>query len=443
MNDFARLGPALIDILSDLEGDPAPVPTTVPALPEIAPEGLGLDAVPDLWRLLVEGGAKLGSGLMMGHMDTAPHPVAVLSDALVSALNNNLLFRELSPIASRVEEAVIKHMAAQLALPDDWSGTFVSGGSLANLTALFAACGGFAEVERRDSVAVFVPEHAHVSIRKSACVLGIPAANVQIVPGDAVGRPDPASLDAMLSADDSSRRIVVAAVGSTIHGAIDPIGRIAQVARRHGAWFHVDAFYGGAIAYSQRRRAALAGIEDADSIVVGPQKWLYVPRLNGILMVKGRERFDRRLGVSLPYSLSGEEHRGRWGLQGSRRASAIAVWMMLQVFGPARIGEIVDASVARTQRLHALLSADPLLEPTHTPDLNLQCFRLRSRPSAEAMARIHRCLAAAGGPWVSLSRWRDEPILRSVLLSQRTTEAHLRQLIEGVHRASAAETGTA
>lgn len=256
-----------------------------------------------------------------------------------------------------------------------------------------------------------------------------------MLPGDDVGRPDPDALDDALATDHSRRRIVVGVLGSTIHGAVDPIARLGAVAARHGAWFHIDAIYGGALAYSNLRREFLQGIASADSIVVGPQKWLYVPRLSSILLVRGRSRFDGRLGTDLPYSSTGEQHRGKWGLQGSRRADAVTLWLLLQVLGTASIGRMIDDGIERARQLHAILRSDGILEPTHAPDLNLQCFRPIAPISEHRMRAAHQRLAEIGGPWVSLSRWRDELIFRSVLLSPRTDLTHLHRLTSDIHAA--------
>ena len=434
MNDYDLLLTGLAPILASLLSDSPPIPAAGHDLPPISAAGQGTDALPELWRMVAADSAKLGSGLMMGHMDTGPHPIAVMSDALVAALNNNLLFRELSPVASRIEEAMVGHFIARLGLAGGWAGTFVSGGSVANLTALFAACGGFADVADRQATRIFIPAHAHASIKKSAAVLGIAPAQIAVIPGDAVGKPDPAALDAMLASDASRRRIVVAIAGSTIHGAMDPLAAIAKVAARHGAWLHVDAIYGGALAYSRSHNELLHGIAEADSIVLGPQKWLYVPRLSAVLLVRDQQRFDQRLGVDLPYSVTGESHRGKWGLQGSRRADAVVLWLLLQALGTDQLGRLVDDGIARARTLYRLLGDDPVLAPTHEPDLNVQCFRSRTALDDAATAAAHRRLTEGQGAWVSLARWRDELIFRAVLLSPRTTDDHLRRLIADVRR---------
>jgi L-2,4-diaminobutyrate decarboxylase len=160
---------------------------------------------------------------MMGHMDTAPHPAAAFTDALVSALNNNLLFRELSPLASRVEERLVGDIGARLGLSASWTGTLASGGSIANLTALFAAVGGFADVESRSQCDFFFPECAHVSLKKSAAVLGISGGRLHMIPGDALGRADISALRAALGASKAWRKVVVGVLGSTVYGAVENV----------------------------------------------------------------------------------------------------------------------------------------------------------------------------------------------------------------------------
>lgn len=410
-------------------------PAAQPDIGAIPDAGEGIEGLTEVFRCFLTGSAGLASPGMMGHMDTAPHPAAAFTDALVSAVNNNLLFRELAPFASRVEEMVIGDIGARLGLSAEWAGTFASGGSIANLTALFAAVGGFGDVDKRAQCALFLPECAHVSIRKSAAVLGIAASQVHVVSGDALGRADLSSLRTALRASGARRKVVVGILGSTVHGAVEDIQGLAEISRAHDAWLHVDAIHGGALAFSHRHRELLRGLDSADSVAVGPQKWLYVPRVSSIVWVKDRDRFDRELSVELPYSATGEAHRGRWGLQGSRRADAVTLWAVLRYVGARAVGDQVDRTIDLAGDFWRMLSSDRFLEPTHVPDLNLLCFRYRDNDE-NAMRLAHQTLGAYGAPWVSLSRWREQLILRSVLLSPSTNETHLARLIESLHRAS-------
>ena len=407
-------------------------PVSHPDIGVIPDDGEGFEGLAEVFRSIVTASAGLAAPSMMGHMDTAPHPAAAFTDALVSALNNNLLFRELSPFASRVEERLVGDIGTRLGLSARWTGTFASGGSIANLTALFAAVGGFAGVDSRSQCDLYLPECAHVSLRKSAAVLGIPAERLHVIAGDALGRSDMSALRAALSASKAGRKVVVGVLGSTVHGAVENIEALVEASTTHDAWLHIDAIHAGALAFSNRYRRLLNGLDGADSVAIGPQKWMYVPRVSAIVWVKGQDRFDRALGVDLPYSATGEPHRGRWGLQGSRRADAITLWAVLRYVGARALGNAVDGAVDLAREFWEMLSIDSVLEPTHVPDLNLLCFRYRQRDN-DALQRAHRALGVGNVPWVSLSRWRDHVLFRSVLLSPSTNEKHLRGLIETLH----------
>ncbi|MEM7206182.1 MAG: pyridoxal-dependent decarboxylase [Pseudomonadota bacterium] len=392
------------------------------ALPD---DGEGEAGLQNALRDYLSGSAGLASEFAMGHMDTAPHPAAAFADALVSAVNNNLLFREISPFASRIEEFLVQDLGSRFGLLNDWHGTFVSGGSLANLTALFAATGGFGRETERDRCDAFLPPCAHASIKKSLSVLGI--RNVHAIVGDDQGRFDLNALDWALRMSKAKHKIVVGVLGSTIHGAVENTAALVSLAERYGAWLHIDAIHGGALAFSNQFHSLLDGLDGADSVVAGPQKWLYVPRLSALVWVKGKQRFDSSLGVDLPYSISGDEHRGRWGLQGSRRADAVTLWAVLRYLGTRTLGETVDQSVNLCREFYRLLNESVHLKPSHAPDLNLQCFRFRD--TAKSIEHEHQKLGKNGIPWVSLSHWQGEKLFRAVLLSPATKRTQLDALI--------------
>jgi glutamate/tyrosine decarboxylase-like PLP-dependent enzyme len=182
--------------------------------------------------------------------------------------------------------------------------------------------------------------------------------------------------------------------------------------------------------FSEAHRAYLNGLSEADSIVLGPQKWMYVPRVSAVLLVRGRDLFDERLGVAMPYSISEESHRGQWGLQGSRPADAIVLWALLEAVGTDALGETIDASIALTRRFHHLLKESPKLTPTHIPDLNLQLIA----PAADA-AQVQKRLTEEGGFWASLSNWRNTNYLRTVLLSPMLTGDHIENFVTALEDA--------
>ena len=426
---------ALVDaLLASLRGvysAERPMPRQVPKAAAIPDRGLGWDGLPGLWDQIVEGGAKLASPWMMGHMDTAPHPAAALTEAVVAALNNNLLFREISPFASEIEELLIAEFAERLGLPDTTQGIFSSGGSLANLTALFAALGGYRDTGGRGEALLLMPESAHASLTKAAAILGLQPRNLLKLPVDHAGRLRVEALEKALAVSQHPARIVVAVLGGTVTGAVDDLAAIGAICRRWEAWFHVDAIYGGALAYSQVNRGFLKGLEIADSIALGPQKWLYVPRLCALTLFPGMKDFDEKLGVEMPYSAGDREHRGKWGLQGSRRADAVTLWALLQVLGRESLAEMIDGSIDLARQFHDLLAAHPRAEALHAPELNLQVFRF-GPPDHEGgrILGLQDRLTAAGKAWLSVSHWQGEYVLRAVLLNRGTKAKHLSDLLE-------------
>lgn len=409
-------------------GATQPIPHNVPSLDDIPVQGKGAESLSALWDLIVAGSSKLGAPNMVGHMDTAPHPYAALTEAVVASVNNNLLFRELSPIASKIEEALIELFKSKVGFKSG-GGIFASGGSLANLTALFAACGGFGAAMAREKIFIHAAPSTHISVKKSAAILGIPKSQICMVSGDSTGRMDPEALARSLSAASKARNIVVAVAGSTVHGAIDPLADIAAVAKRYEAWLHVDAIYGGAVLFSDCHKQLLAGIGEADSIVLAPQKWMFVPRLSAVVLLRDSKLFDESLGVDIPYSATGEPHRGKWGIQGSRRADAVTLWVLLQSLGTSNIARAVEHGIEISRTFNRLLESHSAFEPTHSPELNLQCFRFSDPESNSRIGEIHKALTAAGGPWVSLSQWNGEKLFRSVLLSPDCDQAILERLL--------------
>ena len=416
-------------------------------------KGRGLDILPEMWQEMVYHSAKLSSPDAMGHMDTAPHPVAALTDALVSSLNNNLLFREISPLASVVEEQLIEEFSVMLGLPPNSPGIWTSGGSLANLTALFTAAGGYSEdAPPRHKIRIITGERGHASVTKAAHVLGIPFNTVPPLDIN-VGCVDVELVEAAVVRaveEGCTRPVVVGTLGGTVNGHVDNISALSRVCQQHGAWLHVDAIWGGALMYStnSEMRAHLEGLDSADSISLGPQKWLFAPRLCALAIfpkLLSVGEFDSTLAAAMPYSARSDDDgndRGRglpnrsWGLQGSRRADCLPLWATLQVLGRDGVGKYVDRSTSLTREVHELtlkMSQQPFngkvkLAPTHWPQLNL--LNIRANKGEKNLAlQLQKKLADKGEAWVSVAPVGDEFHLRCVLANPSLTPKHCKEML--------------
>ena len=242
--------------------------------------------------------------------------------------------------AAQVELEVIDWFRTWLGLPGTAAGVMVTGGSAANLTALLVAreaAGG----PSPDSV-VYVSDQAHSSLARTARAMGLRSHQVRVLPTDGHWRLLPDTVAAAVRADRAAGRIpfaLCASAGSTNTGSVDPLADLAGVCAADGLWLHVDAAYGGFAALTAQGRAALAGIERADSVTLDPHKWLFQPMECGCVLIRDGMRLERTFAIHPDYLDSdatgdeGEVNFADRGLQLSRGFRALKVWVAVQTFG--------------------------------------------------------------------------------------------------------------
>src|SRR6267142_1397303 len=217
---------------------------------------------------------------------------SALGDLIASGLNMDVGSWSLSAGPSQLEVVVLDWFKRWIGYPSEAAGILTSGGSAANMTALACARDALAGT-MSDRLVVYCADQAHSSIARAARILGFRPDQVRVLPVDRAYR---LRLDALRSAMDADMRagreplFVAAAAGATSTGAVDPLREIAELCRERGVWFHVDAAYGGFAVLTERGKAALSGIELADSVTLDPHKWLYQPFECGCLLVRDGQK---------------------------------------------------------------------------------------------------------------------------------------------------------
>jgi aromatic-L-amino-acid decarboxylase len=313
---------------------------------------------------------------------SAPSFASVLADMLVAGTNvfAGTWFESSGP--SQVEILVIDWFKEMLGLPPEAAGLLVSGGSVANLTALAVARRAVLNDDTRQA-AVYLSGQAHTAIDRALRILGIREEQWRRIPTDAEFRMQPDALARQIRADlkGGVRPLaVVASAGTTSTGAVDPLAEIARIAQGNGAWFHVDAAYGGFAALTERGRELLRGIEQADSVVLDPHKWFYCPIETGCVLVRAGRRMRETFHI-LPDYMRDVEREERevnfcdYGLQLTRGFRALKVWMTVKTHGIARIREIIDQCLDLTQYAARLFQQSPQLEIVTPPSLGVFTFR--------------------------------------------------------------------
>jgi aromatic-L-amino-acid/L-tryptophan decarboxylase len=356
-----------------------------------------------------------------------------LADLVASALNLHAIDWIEAPGPTQVELTTLRWLCDWFGYPAAAGGVFVSGGSASNMTALACAretlLGAMA-----DDVIVYVSDQAHSSMARAARVLGFRPEQLRVLPVDERYRMRPETLSAAIEADARAGRaplFVSAAAGSTNTGAIDPLSELADVTHAAGAWFHVDAAYGGGAILSQRGKRLLAGIERADSVTVDPHKWMYQPIECGVLLVRDLGHLHGAFEITPDYlqdldSALNEPNFSDLGMQLTRSARALKLWTSVRAFGLRAFRDAVDRSLDLARRAAERIEASPSMELLAEPSLGIVCFRRTfgngDDATADALnARLVTMLADSGIGFISSTRLRGRYTLRLCILNHSTT----------------------
>ena len=404
-------------------------------LPAVEPERQGLEAerlLADL-DLVMAGAYNPGHPGALAHLDPPALGASIVGDLICAGLNNNLLAEELSPSLSRLERSLVAWLAERLGLPPGSGGVPASGGSLSNLMALVTARRQRGLACCPDAV-VLASADAHVSIGKALAVMGLPPEALRPVPTSEDGAMDPERLGSELDAL-TARGVpviaVVATAGTTVRGAIDPLPPIAALCRRHELWLHVDGAIGAVFGLSPRHRQRVAGLDFADSITLNPQKLLGITKTSSLLLLARPQALADSFFTGLPYMEPswGGGHGGEQGLQGTRPAEVLKLWLGLRQLGLDGIEALLDGALARRRRLQALLAPLAGLQ-CHSGPLHLLAFTPAggSSADAEAWSRLTRQRLLEEQLMLSRPLYRGRHHLKAVLGNPHTGEPELERL---------------
>jgi aromatic-L-amino-acid decarboxylase len=473
-SEHERLGRAAVELIADYARslDDAPVcsaatPAELEALfDESLPEE-GADAEEIFARVrrdLIPHAMNIPSPRYFGLFNPTPLPVAVWADAVASAINQNGAAWRNSPSVSVVEARVLRWLCQLIGYGPGAFGTLTSGGSEANLIGLKCARDRAVEGARdrglrasgaSGRLVVYASEQSHYSFVKGVDILGLGRENLRKIDTDGRFHIRTDLLRAAVErdvADGHTPVCVAGAAGATSTGVVDPLDELADVAREFGMWFHVDAAYGGALAFSERHRPRLRGIERADSVAFDPHKWMFVPFECGALLARDGGRVLRDAFDITPEYLS-EERGGadvgydffRYGQLGTRRGMALKVWAALKSLGVRGYAEVVDRQIELVEHLAARFDELEEFERVGEVETALCCVRFlppgaRSRAPAEQdelQRALQQRVERSGGAWLATTVLRGRRALRINVNSFLTERRHVDYLVELLRREGA------
>ncbi len=449
------------------------------------------DVIEDIINDIAPRAVNVASPYFIGHMTSAIPFFMVHLKAIAAALNQNVIKVETSKVLSVLEKQVLAKVHRMIYQKDDafynahvqnvetCLGGFTSGGTTANLTALWTARNlslppkqGFSGIEADglfeglkayglERMVVLVSRKGHFSLKKAGGILGIGNRNVIPVDADENKGIDLAVLKRMIqeltTGGKTKIMAVVGVAGATETGTIDPLPELAAICKTHNIHFHVDAAWGGPVLLSEKYAGLLSGIEQADSVTIDCHKQFYMPMTAGMVYFKDPKAMDQIVYHARYVNRKGSVDLGIKTLEGSREANSLILDSSLKIMGSKGYGLMIDHGIETAKIFAEKINARPLFQLISKPRLNILTYRLvplsirkelDSSPDKERCrqlnleldklnTRIQRIQREAGKSFVSRTRLKvsakdskEVVVLRSVLMNPYTSPKILDEILD-------------
>jgi len=386
-------------------------------------------------------------------------PPSILAEMLTACLGLQCMSWVTSPAATELEERMMEWLGAMLQLPKEFTGVIQDTASTATLCALLSArerASGFQVNElglpRDQLFTTYCSTQAHSSVEKAVKIAGLGRRQLRLIGVDEKYAMNPELLSKAIETDLAGGRrplCVVAAIGTTSSTAIDPLKEIAAICRRHRVWLHVDAAFAGTAAILPELRWILNGVEDADSLVFNPHKWMFTNFDCSAYFVKDKESLVRTFEI-LPEFLNtpadGRVNNYRdWGIQLGRRFRALKLWFVIRSYGVNGLQQLIRKHIGIAQQLAKWISSSDDFELLAPVPLNTLCFRYRpsGTQATEDLNPINEALLqrlnATGRIYLTHTKLAGAYALRMAIGQTTVEERHVRaawELIQCTARAS-------
>ena len=454
------------------------------------PEKKLADVISDIIQGIAPRAVNVASPYFVGHMTAAIPFFMVHLKAIVSALNQNVIKLETSKVLSVLEKQVLAKIhrliykksegfyQTHVQSTDTTLGSFTTGGTTANLTALWVArnlllkpfdrfegvesqgIAGALNAYSLDRAVILASPRGHFSLKKAGGILGIGHKNVIPVDVDAHHRLDVLKLNQKIAELKQNGRTGILAVvgiaGATETGIVDPLDDIADVCEDHGIHFHVDAAWGGPVMLSERYARKLKGIERGDSVTIDGHKQFYMPMTCGMVFFRDPLAMDAIAYHANYVNREGSVDLGIKTLEGSREANSLILDSSLKIMGTRGYGLMVDHGIETAQGFSRAIHARELFEMVTEPELNILTYRILPPKIRSRMMRgcprerkkleqgvdqlnimVQREQREAGKSFVSRTRIRrgagdmeGQVVLRAVIMNPMTDMKILNEVLD-------------
>lgn len=430
----------------------------------ILPEhGLGWDKVFELTKeKVLPNLLRTPSTEYMPHLHGPSLLETIAAETIISTFNQSMDSWDQSPVATEIEVETIRHLCKLYGYDETKAdGVFTSGGSQSNQTALLLARDWYCNKqlnydvkkygldEKCSKLRMYTSEISHFSMEKSCHIMGLGYKSVVKVPVDSHKKMDVAALRSLIDADIKAGNIpflIVATVGTTDFGSIDPLEELSQLAREHNMWLHADAAYGSGVIMSDKYRSRVAGLSLCDSITVDFHKMFLMPISCSAVLLKDGSTFEA-LTIHADYLNREEDEEDGYtnlvdkSMQTTRRFDALKVWMSFQTRGRDGWSKIISTSMDNAAYLYSILRNDSDFAVITEPEISSVVFRYKGKDeNADGAAldeinkKVRRTLIHEHGTIIGQTVSDGRVCLKFTLLNPRVTHKKLDELKDLIKR---------
>jgi L-2,4-diaminobutyrate decarboxylase len=424
--------------------------------PDVLPqEEKSFEELSESLRVVIANSIAVSHPATIAHLHCPPLLASLVAEVVISALNQSMDSFDQAPIATILEQKLMRWLCAETGLPASSNGALTTGGSQSNYFGLLLARDACARKRWNWSVKksglppeagklrILCSETAHFTVEKSASQLGLGTDAVIRVAVDDQFRMDAGALRTELESIRTTGLIpmaIVATAGTTDFGSIDPLAEAVDLARSCDAWLHVDAAYGGALLFSDQQRSKLRRIAEADSIAIDFHKLFWQPIPCSAFLLRDRRHFDL-IKLHADY-LNPESHEPEGipdlvthSLLTSRRFDALKLWISFQSLGRAKLGAMIDRTIALAGYAADIIRRTPQLQLICEPQLSTVVFRYAPAGDNKAdaiNAAIRQRLFNRGTAVIGHTRVRNQQCLKFTCMNPAVAERQMEDLISAV-----------
>lgn len=453
--EFRREAHALVDWMADYlaqverypvraQVKPGEIATQLPSEPPADPESMA-EIFGDFERIVLPGMTHWQHPSFFAYFPANSSPPSVLAEMLTATLAAQCMLWQTSPAATEMETRVLDWLRQMIGLPSSFAGVIQDTASSATLCAILTARERATDWRANEEglgacplLTFYASEEAHSSVEKAVKIAGLGRRQLRLIPTDQKLALRPELLEAAIRSDRDEGMVpagVVATLGTTGVGAADPLRPIAEICRAQNLYLHVDAAWAGSALLLEEQRWMIGGIEQADSFVFNPHKWLLTNFDCTAHFVREPDQLVRTLSI-LPHYLTSREadvidYRD-WGVPLGRRFRALKLWFVIRAYGVQHLQTMLRKHIAWAAELARQIDAEPDFELTSPANLALLTFRYRpsglDEPALDQLnEQLLHALNDGGRLYLTQTRVRGRYVIRFAIGQRTTTRQHVQR----------------